>query len=141
MDTADQITEPQATTTGDPAPHEPFTIIDGKPANPAAEWAVIEIFGHRRHAGAILEVERFGSKLLRIDIPKTGDDGEADYKHGFESHFYGGAAIFSMTLTDLPSVLAANKRWVPAARKSLPKPDEDPYDAPPDDDDDDDRPF
>jgi len=125
-------------TGGDPT-LEPYVGEDGQPLNPAFSWAVIEIFGHRRHAGAVAEVEKFGSKLLRIDIPKTGEDGTADYTYGFESHFYGGAAIFSMTLTDLPSVLAANKRWVPAARKSLP-PADDPY-VGPEDEDDPDEPF
>lgn len=32
-----------------------------------AKYAVVEIFGHRRHVGRILEVERFGIKMLRVD--------------------------------------------------------------------------
>ena len=33
------------------------------------EWAVLEVFGHRRHAGRIREVEQFGAKMVRVDIP------------------------------------------------------------------------
>ena len=54
------------------------------------EWAQVEIFGHRQHWGRIFEVERFGAKMLRIDIPT--DDPEV-----FEAVFYGGSSIFSLT--------------------------------------------
>ncbi|RWH31605.1 MAG: hypothetical protein E5X22_22805 [Mesorhizobium sp.] len=36
------------------------------------EWAIVEIFGHRRHAGRAREEERFGAKMLRIDVPTIG---------------------------------------------------------------------
>jgi hypothetical protein len=36
-------------------------------------YAVIEVFGHRRLAGRIAEVEQYGTKLLRIDIPEKGN--------------------------------------------------------------------
>lgn len=61
------------------------------------EWAIVEIFGHRRHAGKIFEVERFGAKMLRIDVPMS--DGQ------WLSHFYGGSAIFSMTMADEATVM------------------------------------
>lgn len=50
-------------------------------------WALVEIMGHRRRAGLCQEVEVFGSKQLRIDIPV--DDVE------FVTELYGGNAIFS----------------------------------------------
>lgn len=50
-------------------------------------WALVEIMGHRRRAGLCHEVEVFGSKQLRIDIPV----GEGE----FVTEFYGGNAIFS----------------------------------------------
>jgi hypothetical protein len=34
------------------------------------EWMLVEIFGHRTHWGRGIEVERFGAKMLRIDVPK-----------------------------------------------------------------------
>ena len=82
------------------------------------EWAVVEIFGHRRHAGRTREEERFGAKMLRIDIPNKGNPAE----HGWTTHFYGGSSIFSYTLTDEASVMRANKPYEAPARRSLPAP-------------------
>lgn len=59
---------------------------------PPEEWAKVEIFGHRTHVGRIAEVERFGAKMLRIDVP-TQDPAV------FATHFYGGSSIFSITFT------------------------------------------
>ncbi len=47
------------------------------------EWAIVEIFGHRRHAGRAREEERFGAKMLRIDVPVKGDPAT----HGWETHW------------------------------------------------------
>lgn len=81
-------------------------------------WAIVEIFGHRRHAGRMREEERFGAKMLRIDVPTRGDP----EKNGWETHWYGGSAIFSLTLTDEDSVMRANKPYEPPARYRLPPP-------------------
>lgn len=38
--------------------------------NPLPEtWAVVELMGHVRLAGRLSEVERFGGKLARLDVP------------------------------------------------------------------------
>ena len=74
----------------------------------AEEFAVVEVFGHRRLAGRIMEVEKYGTKLLRIDIPKDGD-----FAKGFTSQMYGGASIFSLTPCDLATVQKANKPYEP----------------------------
>ena len=107
-------------------------IVDAPPAiNPPADgwdWAIVEIYGHRKHAGRVREEEKFGTKMLRIDVPIKGDAAA----NGWETHFYGGAAIFSFTLTDEASALRANKPYDSAARYRLP---------PPSEDDDDDQPF
>lgn len=50
------------------------------------EWAVVEIMGYHRCAGRIFEVERFGAKLLRVDIPVADD--------GWVTEFFGGSAIY-----------------------------------------------
>lgn len=57
----------------------------------AAEWAVVEIMGHRQHAGQVREVSRFGAQLLEILEFGTGDAAP------WRVHQYGGAAIFSIT--------------------------------------------
>ncbi|CAN2532581.1 hypothetical+protein [Methylocapsa aurea] len=85
------------------------------------EWAVVEIFGHRRHVGRVREEERIGAKMLRVDVPtlawRDGDDGKRIAEvTGWATHFYGGPAIFSLSLTDEASVLAANRPYDRPAR-------------------------
>lgn len=84
------------------------------------EWAVVEVFGHRRHAGRTREEERFGAKLLRIDIPNKGLPNE----HGWTTVFYGGAAIFSFSLADEAAVMKANKPYEAPSRLTYREPDE-----------------
>ena len=63
-----------------------------EPQNDGWEWAIVEVMGHRRHAGRTREEERFGAKMIRVDVPIKGDP----VANGWESHFYGGGSIFSM---------------------------------------------
>lgn len=50
-------------------------------------WAIVELMGHRQRGGLVQEVEQFGAKMLRIDIP-AGDDLVTEY--------YGGSAIYAL---------------------------------------------
>jgi len=98
-------------------------------ADEGFEWAVVEVFGHRRHAGRAREEERFGAKMLRIDIPTLvwpEDQPEAKEPtiSGWVTHFYGGASIFSYTLTDEQTAMQINRPYRPASRYSLPAPDD-----------------
>jgi hypothetical protein len=98
------------------------------PAEPAAgdgfEWAVVEVFGHRRHAGQAREEERFGAKMLRIDIPNLEWTGEGDEAKtvvtGWTSHLYGGGSIFSYTPTDEATAMRINKPYRAPSRYRLP---------------------
>lgn len=85
------------------------------------EWAIVEIFGHRRHAGRCREEERFGSKMLRVDIPLKGDPAT----FGWTTHFYNGSSIFSFSLSDERSVMKANAPWTPAHRITFDEPQPD----------------
>lgn len=78
---------------------------------PTEEWAIVEIFGHRSHAGRLYEVERFGSKMLRIDVTVELADGVLQV---IESPMYGGAAIFSITPCTREVVLDRNAWRRPA---------------------------
>jgi hypothetical protein len=51
-------------------------------------WAVVELMGHLRRAGRISEVEQFGTKLLRLDVPVGPEE--------FVTEFYGGASIYRL---------------------------------------------
>ncbi|WP_316200432.1 MULTISPECIES: hypothetical protein [unclassified Bradyrhizobium] len=76
------------------------------------EWAIVEIFGHRRHVGKAREEERFGSKMLRIDVPRLGPGKD---ETTWSSHFYGGSSIFSYTITDQETVMNyAERAYTPA---------------------------
>lgn len=78
----------------------------------AWEWAIVEIFGHRRHVGKAREEERFGAKMLRIDVPKIGASAD---DITWSSHFYGGSSIFSYTVTDEKTVMNyAERSYTPA---------------------------
>ncbi len=100
------------------------------------EWAIVEIMGHRKHAGLTFEVERFGTKMLRIDVPKDGDPGA----HGWETVFYGGPSIFSFSLCSQETALAYNRPYRRPSVYQLEPPDAEtgipPYDGDDDDDND-----
>lgn len=54
-----------------------------------AQWAILELMGHRRLAGLVSEEERFGATMCRIDVP--GVDGNV------ATQYYGGSAIYCLT--------------------------------------------
>jgi hypothetical protein len=84
------------------------------------EWCFLEIMGHRSHWGRSREEERFGAKMIRIDVPVDGDAAK-----GWTTHYYGGASIFSYSLADEATVMKRNKPYEPPSRLSLPAPEED----------------
>lgn len=108
--------------------------VEEQVAAPAAEeedweWMLVEIFGHRTHWGRGKEVERFGAKMLRIDVPQVEwSEATAEQPNpvpvvkGWVSHFYGGASIFSQTLTDEATVMRRSAPYSRPARY-LPPPD------------------
>jgi hypothetical protein len=86
--------------------------IDGAVAETQTEtspeeewWAHLEIMGHRDHWGRIKEVHRFGTTFLRIDVPTR--DPEV-----FDTHLYGGNAIFGLRLCSKEKAVAgAARSW------------------------------
>lgn len=94
------------------------------PATDAAddgwEWAIVEIFGHRSHAGRTREEERFGTKMLRVDVPVDGDPAAK----GWKTFYYGGASIFSFALATEAAVMKANRPYVSPYRLAAPLDDE-----------------
>ena len=84
------------------------------------EWAFVEVMGHRSHAGRCREVERFGIKLIRVDVPINGNPAT----NGWKTHFYPGTALFSYTPTDQDSVMRENKPYERATPYRLPAPED-----------------
>ncbi|MDH2310376.1 hypothetical protein [Methylobacterium brachiatum] len=87
-------------------------------------WAIVEVMGHRRHVGRVREEERYGTRMLRVDVPI---DGDPDAK-GWRTHFYAGSALFGETPCTRDAALAANRPYEPPARLALPHRGEDPED-------------
>ncbi|MCF6120839.1 hypothetical protein L2449_28860 [Mesorhizobium muleiense] len=98
------------------------------PLDEGFEWAIVEIFGHRKHAGRAREEERFGAKMLRIDVPTIeivemkaiGLPPTRDQTTAWTRHWYGGASLFSYTLTDEATVMRINRPYTSASRYIAP---------------------
>lgn len=80
---------------------------------PTSAWACVEIFGHRKHYGRIGEVERFGAKMLRVDVPVSAPAPLLGEAEKFETFVYGGSAIFSLT----PMTEDAARKWATSYRQ------------------------
>ena len=90
-------------------------MMDDKHDEPAPdEWAIVEVMGHRQHAGRISEVTRFGAVLLRVDQP---------VEDGFATTLIGGSSIYALTI-----VTEARARAT-AARMADPRPPSRPVSA------------
>jgi len=78
-------------------------------------WAVLELMGHRKLAGRISEVVVAGVPMLRLDVPDSSED-------GWQTQYYAGSALFSVTPTteELARRFAEAHRPVPVHRYELP---------------------
>ncbi len=76
-----------------------------------AEWAVLELMGHRRLAGRMTEQEIAGVKFLRLDIPESEGNSAT-------TQFYSPAAVYAITPTTeaVARAAAAATRLEPVAR-------------------------
>lgn len=59
-------------------------------------WAVLELMGHRRIGGKVTEVEHFGAKMCRIDIPSR-ENTICGPKDVWTTQYYGGGSIYCLT--------------------------------------------
>jgi len=55
-----------------------------------SHWAIVELMGHVKIAGHVTEVELFGSKLGKVDIP----NGES-----FTTQYFNGSSLYRLTPT------------------------------------------
>lgn len=77
-----------------------------------AHWAIVELMGHRRLAGYVEEVELFGGKMMRLDVPSDPP----------ATQFYGSSAIYCVTPTteELARAFAQSRGPRPVERYELP---------------------
>jgi hypothetical protein len=90
---------------------------------PDAEWALVEIMGHRRHYGGIAEVSRFGAVMLQVDEP-TAEPAI------FNRFYYAALALFALTpCSEADARMGAErmrpKPWVPYRQPAMIEQDED----------------
>lgn len=107
-----QATEQQAATTEAPSHQAPV-----QPAEPL-QWAVVELMGHARIAGAISQQNFGGAQFVRVDVPEVTAT-ETDW-HGVEqvattrtipahTRSFGASAIYSINWCDqLAATVAAH---------------------------------
>lgn len=88
------------------------------------QWAIVELMGHQVIAGLVSEASRFGTTLMRVDVPEV--DGVPGY-----TKFYGGNAIYAITPVDesLARRAAASMRVKPVSVYILPERQLQPPDA------------
>lgn len=83
---------------------------------PFEEWCILELFGHRRLAGLVREVQVAGAGFLRLDV----------YEFGLEqptaTQFYSPSSVYAITPTseELARRFAAQHLPRPVERWELP---------------------
>lgn len=58
-----------------------------------AGYALVEQMGFRKTVGLVREVEQYGAKMLRLDIPFTNGDGAEEWT----TRFCGGPSLYQVT--------------------------------------------
>lgn len=58
-------------------------------------WALVEQMGFRKTVGKVREVEQFGTKMLRLDVPHF-EDGK-DEPVGYTTRFAGGPSLYQVS--------------------------------------------
>lgn len=91
------------------------------------EWMIVEVYGHRRHGGRVREEDRFGAKMMRIDVPtvllepaEPGATAIGVKDTTWVTHWYGGSAIFSFVLTDEATIMRMNRKYAEPQRYIAP---------------------
>ncbi|MGI5223553.1 hypothetical protein [Actinoallomurus sp. CA-142502] len=69
-----------------------------------AEWAILELLGHRRLAGRVTEAQIAGASFLRIDVPSEPP----------ATQFYAPGAVYAITPTTEEIARAVARRYAPA---------------------------
>lgn len=78
-------------------------------------WAILELMGHRRLAGKVLESNIAGGVFLRIDIP--------DKDNKMTTQYYSPASVYCITPTteDIARTIAIQNQPEPAYKWEFPQ--------------------
>lgn len=82
---------------------------------PFTQWAVLELMGHRRLCGLLMEQEIAGHNFLRIDCPIA--------EGGMTTQYYSPSAVYCITPTteELVRKMASTNSPAPIHRYELPE--------------------
>jgi hypothetical protein len=61
-------------------------------------WALVEQMGFRKTVGRVQEIEQYGAKMLRLDIPVFGADGKPNGE--YVTRFCGGPSLYQVSPLD-----------------------------------------
>ncbi|HZB28957.1 MAG TPA: hypothetical protein VE465_02205 [Streptosporangiaceae bacterium] len=92
-----------------------------------AQWAIVELFGHKRFGGYVTEAELAGDGFIRIDIP--GENGTFT-----DTHLFNPKALYGIhpTTEQIAKAFARHARPEPVHRWELesatPRVEHEPYD-------------
>lgn len=100
MPETDEVAEVERMEVAEPPP---------EPELPPGDYAVVELFGHVRLVGRVSDVERFGAKMLGLEV--IWED------RLLPMSFYGGGALYGVT----PCSPAAAQRAQVRSRYALPE--------------------
>lgn len=98
------------------ATQAPAATTVGPSSKPAQQWAIVELFGHARIAGAITEQAFGGGALVRVDVPAITlheeiyvDGLRTTGNHTIPAHTrsFGAGAIYSINWCDEAGALVA----------------------------------
>jgi len=70
------------------------------------EWAIIDLFGHQKIVGRVSEQQVGGSSFVRVDVPQIGEQKPF-------TKLFGPGAIYSITITDRETAIAAAQYFTP----------------------------
>lgn len=72
-------------------------------------WALVEQMGFRRTIAKVCEVEQYGTKMLRLDVPfwSGGEDGAPA---GYSTLFAGGPSLYQVSPLDEELALSQARR-------------------------------
>lgn len=99
-----------------PEPTVPPDTTTPPPAAPQRQWAIVELFGHQRIAGAISQESFGGDTFTRIDVPQVSwpeevfIDGRREVQtRTIPAHtkLLGAKAIYGIDIVDEPTALTA----------------------------------
>jgi len=89
-------------------------------------WMICELLGHNVHVGRVMQVEQFGAKMARVDVPYVDAEGKLSR---WQTHWFTAASVYRLTETDEATVMKRAFKPPPQIGRYIHLNDDDPNDA------------